>query len=70
MRAIISILIYAFVAGVPAWYGHTSWLLAKLAKMRGYRKEYILNLIALGLCGLYILIVTVFWVIGCTRWKG
>ena len=69
MKAIISLLVYAFAAGVPAWYGHTSWLLAKLAKVKGWRKEYILNFIALGFCGLYILIVTIFWVWGCVQWK-
>ena len=69
MKALIIIFGYAFVAGVPAYFAHTSWLLTKLSKMRGYRKAYILNLIALGLCGLYILVVTIFWVWGCFQWK-
>jgi hypothetical protein len=69
MKALIIILGYAFVVGVPAWYGHTSWLLAKLAKKYNWKREYILNFIALIACCVWILIVTIYWVIGCVKWK-
>ena len=68
MKFLICVIVYVIAIGPPAYFAHTSWLLAKLSKMREYKKEYVLNIIAFVFCMVFIVAENVLFLIGCIQW--
>ncbi len=68
MKFLITLGIYIFAIAFPVHHIQISLLFVKLAKKKGLKMEYVLNVIAAAACGIFILIITVLCIRGYFQW--